>query len=148
MTTTIDSYTGDDGRMRLTEALKSQTIVQDSEDLAAHLIDAGELIAVGEDQILILEGADDNELYLIVSGEFSVQAEGFEIARRHAGTHLGEQALIDPTQKRSATVTSVGEGVVLKIPEARFDAVASKYPAVWRRLAAELSRRLAGNSVA
>jgi predicted nucleotide-binding protein len=51
-------------------------------------------------------------------------------------------ATISPIQKRSATICAEEDGVILKITEQDFSAIAGRFPEVWRRLAQDVARRL------
>jgi CRP-like cAMP-binding protein len=101
----ISRFQGQDGKPRLVTALRSQQIVQDEEQLAIALADAAQLIQVeprSPNSEVIKQGATDNDIHLILSGLVSVRINGREVARRSAGQHVGEMALIDPATRRSA----------------------------------------------
>ena len=51
-------------------------------------------------------------------------------------------ALLDPASRRSATVISKGEVVLLRVTEPIFSEISSDYPAVWKPLARVLAERL------
>jgi CRP/FNR family transcriptional regulator, cyclic AMP receptor protein len=88
------------------------------------------------------QDAADRDLFLILSGTFSVIVNGRIVARRSAGEHVGEMAVVDPEAHRSASVTALTDSVVAGIPALEFSAVADRYPRLWRRIALELARRL------
>jgi len=44
--------------------------------------------------------------------------------------------------ERSATVTAASDSLIARISEPEFSAIADRFPGLWRRLAAELARRL------
>ncbi len=49
---------------------------------------------------------------------------------------------IQPTQRRSATVTATEKAVLCKLTEPQLSEIASQYPDIWRFIAKELARRL------
>lgn len=64
------------------------------------------------------------------------------LAERGAGQHIGEMALIDPSQPRSASVIAMGPTVGLVVSEDDFSAVAAHHPDMWRQIAKEAAQRL------
>ena len=113
----IKRFSGSTGKRVLIDAISQQTVVHGNQDLAAQLADIAEPIAYETGSRLILQNATDNDLYLILTGQFSIQVNGREVARRGAGQHVGEMALIDPKAKRSASVIACEDSVVAKIAE-------------------------------
>lgn len=68
---------------------------------------------------LIEEGADGEELFLIMRGLFGVEKGGREIARLSQGGHFGEMALIDESP-RSASVRCLSSGTLLTVSRKDF----------------------------
>ena len=64
------------------------------------------------------------------------------MAERIAGQHVGEMALIDPAQPRSASAIAMEPTVGLLVGEEDFAAVATHHPDLWRQIAREISDRL------
>src|SRR5437899_1094402 len=91
---------------------------------------------------IIRQGASDNPIYFIVAGSFSIVVNGRDVARRQAGQHVGEMALIDPAAPRSASVIARETSVVAKLSEDMFSRIANQHPRLWRLLAVELCARL------
>jgi len=91
---------------------------------------------------LIAQDAADNDVFFIISGEFSVLVHGRPLARRKPGQHVGEMALIDPGARRAASVVALADSVVACITEPDFTQIANKFPQLWRRAALELGSRL------
>jgi predicted nucleotide-binding protein len=91
---------------------------------------------------IIRQGESDNDLFLILSGEVSIQVHGREVARRRTNQHVGELAVIDPTARRAATVIATESSVIARISEEEFSALAEHHPELWRRIAKELGERL------
>lgn len=138
----LERFLGERGRMRLVEEMDRQRLVTGTPGLAEALVDAGELVPVAPGTSIIEQGRTDNDLFFIVVGDFEVVANDRRVNVRSRGDQVGEMAAVAPTQARAATVTAMTEAVVLKVGEAEFSAVADQYPAVWRRMAQELARRL------
>ncbi len=64
------------------------------------------------------------------------------IGKRGPYDHVGEMAAIQPTQKRSATLTATEDAVVAKLSEADVHELGTRYPNIYRHIAQELARRL------
>jgi CRP-like cAMP-binding protein len=139
----IERFEGKEGRRLLMEAMSSQQLVARRRSLARALVERVSLAELQTGDVLIQEGASDNDLYFLLTGRVAVLVGGREVGTREAGQHVGEVALLDPTAPRSATVVAREPTVVAKISERDFAAVAASEPAVWRSLAAGLSGILA-----
>jgi len=137
-----ERFTGPEGVRLLVDSLLKQSSVNGNNDIAARLATVAEVIVCQRGEVLIEQGGVDNHLNLIVAGSFSIVVNGREVARRTAGQHVGEMALIDPSSKRSATVAAVEESVVARISESQFSVIAREFPELWRKLACELGDRL------
>ncbi len=142
MLTMIERFQGSDGKPRLIEALRRQKILHDNETLAKELAEQIELVPLKPNDVLIKQGDTDNDIYFILSGRLSILVNGREIAIREAGQHVGEMALIDPMEARSATVLATENAVVAKASEGAFSSLANEFPRLWRLLATELGVRL------
>ncbi len=142
----LKSFQGSEGRLRLISALTSQPLIRDK-DLATVVEPYLKLEEIFAGTNLIKQGASDTDLFLILSGELSIAINGRVVARKKAGEHVGEMAVVDPLTPRSASVTATSDSVVARIAEADFSALADRYPRLWRRIALELASRLRdGNS--
>jgi CRP/FNR family cyclic AMP-dependent transcriptional regulator len=139
--TLLDRFRGPDGKLRLVKVLRTQTLVRD-EDLAVELARRVTLKAVPAGAVLITQDSADRDLFLILSGKFSVTINGRVVASRSAGEHVGEMALVDPDARRSASVSAVADSVVARITERDFSTLADRFPRLWRRIALELATRL------
>jgi CRP-like cAMP-binding protein len=137
----LKSFEGSEGRPHLIDALISQPLVRDR-DLAAVLARHLRLEEIPAGTNLIEQGAFDADLFLILTGGVSILIDGRIVARRSAGEHVGEMAVVDPRTPRSASVIATVDSVVGRIAEAEFSALADRYPRLWRRIALELASRL------
>jgi CRP/FNR family cyclic AMP-dependent transcriptional regulator len=136
------TFSGRKGKRRLLEAIKSQTLISGNVELANEVINSGVVKEYQSGDILMKQGAPENDIFLVVTGEVSVQVNRREVAKRTAGTHVGEMALVDPLAKRSATVVAIEPTIALRIPEHRFSMMAAKHTDLWRRVAVEIAKRL------
>jgi CRP/FNR family transcriptional regulator, cyclic AMP receptor protein len=116
--------------------------VHGDRDAAADLAKVVQLIEYHSKTQIIKEDASDNMLLLLLFGEVSIEIKGQEIARRQAGMHVGEMAMLDPGVRRSASVIAREDVVAAAISERAFCEVANRHPNLWRRIAIELSNRL------
>jgi len=139
----IERFEGKGGRRLLLEAMSAQQLVARKRPLARMLAERVSLAELAPEDVLIREGASDNDLYFVLAGRVAVLVGGREVGTREAGQHVGEVALLDATAARSATVVAREQTVVAKITERDFAAVAEAVPAVWRALATGLSGTLA-----
>ena len=84
----------------------------------------------------------DKQVYIILEGEFDIIVNGRGVAVRKSSEILGEMSIVDPSSKRSSTVTALEDSVVLQINDDSFITLAGKYSKIWRNIAAEIARRL------
>lgn len=138
----IDRFSGGPNARPLLEALRNQYMVYGDHPLAAELAKVAKLTQHSPGTRIIEQDHADNDVFFILIGEVSVVINGQEIARREAGQHVGEMALLDPGARRSATVIARDTVVLAAVSEADFSAIAAQYPNLWRRIAAELGNRL------
>ncbi|MCG8554269.1 MAG: cyclic nucleotide-binding domain-containing protein [Proteobacteria bacterium] len=73
----------------------------------------------GPDEVIVKEGDDGEELYIVLSGEVRVHSGDNEIVVLGAGQHFGEMALIDRAP-RSASVTSILESKLIVLRRKQF----------------------------
>jgi CRP/FNR family cyclic AMP-dependent transcriptional regulator len=130
------------GGANLISALLRQEFVCGSPTIAERLVAVGTLgeFAVGDE--LIVEGGEDNDLFLLLSGSVAIVIKGLQVNTRVAGQHVGEMAAIEPSQKRSATVVAQDTVVALRISSAELMAIGNDFPQIWLPIARILSRRL------
>ncbi|GBQ07906.1 cyclic nucleotide-binding domain protein [Acetobacter cerevisiae DSM 14362] len=93
-------------------------------------------------ETLIEQNGHDNSIYFILSGSVEIFVNGYPVALRGAGNHVGEMAAIEPAHRRSATVIAKEDTIVAELSEHDFTDIATRYPEIYRLIARELSRRL------
>ncbi|MEY8839111.1 TIR domain-containing protein [Cribrihabitans sp. XS_ASV171] len=135
-------FTGDRGEKLIIEALKEQRLVLGNEEAAEELCARGRPICFQQGEFLAIEDHWENDIIFILAGSVQITITGFKVAERGAGQHVGEMALIDPSQPRSASVTAMEPTVGLVVSEEDFSAVAAHHPDMWRQIAKEVAQRL------
>jgi predicted nucleotide-binding protein len=138
----LTRFQGEDGRRRLVDLLKAQAVVSGDATLAHELADVKKVRELLPGEILIEQQSAENELFFILSGTCRIFVNGREVAIRHAGQHVGEMVIIDPSLRRTATVIASEPTIVAYVDEKTFSQIADKNPRLWRLLAVELCRRL------
>ena len=138
----LNRFSGDSGRRLRVEAFKNQKLVAGNTELAEKLADMSELVEVASGASVINQDDYTNDIFFILVGSFSIIVNGREVATRSAGDHVGELGAIEPTQKRSATVTATQDSLVGKISESDFDQLGKQYSGLYKFIAQELARRL------
>lgn len=135
-------FAGVNGNRLCVEALKEQLIVQGNKPIARALCKRRKLRYFKAGEIIIKQGDGANNIAFILAGKVAVVRNNREIAHRLAGECVGEMAVIDARQKRSASIIAKEDCVVALVPEADFTRVANKHPELWKRLAKQVACRL------
>ena len=138
----LERFKGEDGKRKLVDALRAQKIVLGNIDLAKELAEAVELISFEKGQNVIVQHAEDNDIYFIIAGTLDVVVNGRKVGARGPGDCIGEMAAIAAAQPRAATVTTCGYTILAKLSEANFSSIASRYTELYRAIAQALSSRL------
>lgn len=134
-------YFTENPRLRV-EAISEQVIAGGNEELAKELDQRGELIAIPLGERFIAQGEEEHDIFLILAGTCEVVVNGRPIARRGPRTHVGEMASIAPTQVRAADCIASENMVALRLSEADFSEIGTRFPNVYRSIARELAHRL------
>lgn len=142
MSRLIERFQGDTGRANLTDAMLQQQIVSGNRELAEELADRAEILEITEGEAIIRQGGDDNDLYLIIGGNFGIIINGREVASRGRGDHVGEMVVVEPSQRRSADVVAKEAALVAKLSYADICDIASRHSDIYRVIAKTLARRL------
>lgn len=119
-------------------------------DLPSDLIDsvcqASEQLRVEAGEVIIREGSESEEMYVVAEGELAVTklsgTKEVELARLGAGEVVGEIALLDQAP-RTATVSAHVNSLVVRVPEAAFEQLLSDSRVV-RRMFRTVTSRLRG----
>ena len=138
----LHKFEGDKGRGPLVEAIAKQPIVAGDHALAEEIAGLVALRAVPAGATLIEQADEDNDLFLILAGEFQILVDGVVVAKRGAGDYVGEIAAIQPEFKRTATVVARTDAVVGKLPQAVLADLGDRHPTVYRAMAQQLAAHL------
>jgi len=138
----LERYQGKDGgRLRIEAALDSK-LVNGNRPLAEEIAREAQVRAFKKGEILIEQGGEDNQVYILISGSCDVIVNGKVVARRGPGDHVGEMVAIQPSQARSATILATEPVVVFELTEPLFAKLASAHADIYKAIAKELARRL------
>ena len=137
----VGRFSGDRGRQTLLAVLAETPLFRNISGLDV-LVTASQVREIKKGIVLIEQGAADDNLYVVLSGQFNIFINGRQVAVRGAGSHLGEMAVLDRTARRSASVIANADSVVLEWPHEKFVEFANSNPSAWRHIGVELSRRL------
>lgn len=129
-------------RPQLVAALKEQSFIQADPALAEEFANRGELVELAKGDDMIVQGASDNDVYLLLTGSVAIIVNGAQINLRRAGDHVGEMAAIEPSLPRSATVRALETCVALKVSSTDFMDIGAKSQLIWLPIAKQLARRL------
>ena len=138
----LERFTGKDGRTFVIDALRDQSVIGGDARLAETICNHAEVVGYSQESTIITESAPDNDIYFILAGVVSIRVGGREIAVRTAGQHIGEMAVVDPGQPRSASAVADGEIVVARVSASTFINLAEAYARLWRNIARTLAERL------
>lgn len=135
-------FEGSDGRRLLVEVLESCKLVKNETELAEKLADVGSVVEYTTDEVLMTEGEYDNDIYFILNGEVEVLIKNTRVATRRVGDTIGEMAILDASQPRSATIKALVRTVALKVTEPDFSQLASEHTHIWKSISKETAERL------
>lgn len=141
--TSKNQYSGAEGRPRLIQALRAQTVVRHELTVAEALADVGDLLPVKAGDSLVHEGDTGSDFFFVLEGAFAILVKRNRVGERSYGDHIGEIAALDPGQKRSATVTAIEPSVVWRVPGETFRDLARTHPELMEAVALEANKRLA-----
>lgn len=131
--------------MTTADILRSITYFSDLPDeLLSEVCDASDQIRVAPGELIIREGDESRELYVLVEGELVVTTKQngvpLELARIKAGDVAGELALLD-NAPRTADVAAAIPSLVVRVPGEAFNRLLDD-PRVTRRMFSTVTSRL------
>ena len=116
------------------------------DDLLKRVCELSEQIEIPADGVIIEEGTDSEEMYVVVDGELAVTKRSgerdVELGRIGPGDVVGEIALLDEAP-RTATVSALRPTQAIRVPVAAFEDLLSD-PRVVRRMFRTVTSRLRG----
>lgn len=114
------------------------------DDLLANVCDGSDQLEIKPNTVIIEEGTDSEEMYVVVEGELVVTKKTGDkelvLARLGPGEVVGEMALLDQAP-RTATVTASQESFLIRIPVSAFEELLQD-PRVVRRMFKTVTSRL------
>ncbi len=115
------------------------------EDVAG-LVEAAEVLDVAAGKVVIAEGADDKDVYVVRRGSMIVEkaigGKPVFLSYLPAGSYLGEMAAIDGS-KRTATVKAAIRSEVVRFPGEAFVALLEAKPKLREKALADMAGRRA-----
>lgn len=132
----------EDSEERIRSVLRQNPAILEDADVIDSLLTAGNLDGFKKGEELIVENAQDDDVFFILAGEVEIQTDGQRVATRTAPIQVGEMAAMHPGEKRSATVTARSHTVAtLRIPGAEFHEIMDAFPKFRDRLHVDVSKR-------
>lgn len=126
------------------EFLKSADIFKPlSDETLVLLSQSCEKVALNPGEFLFQEGENGDAMFMILSGELSIEKQNTAIANRGKGDHLGEMALFEPEFPRSASAKAVAESILLRIAKEQFQEFFTTNP----KLLVEVLKKISLRSV-
>jgi cGMP-dependent protein kinase 2 len=115
----------------------------------AELVEAAELVDVRAGKVVVEEGADDKDVYVIRRGsmivEKSIGGSPVFLSYLPAGSYFGEMAVIDGSA-RTATVKAAIKSEVVRFPGEAFVALLDRKPKLRAKAMADMASRREVNS--
>ncbi len=138
----IERFAGQKGRSTSIEALRNQSALLGEAGLGEAVYDQAEILGFEPGETIIEESDPTNDVYFILSGIVSIRVNGREIAVRTPGQHVGEMAVLDPGQRRSASAVAEDDVVVARVDALTLTTIGESFPQLWKNIARQLSERL------
>jgi len=135
-------FKGREGKQRIRDTLLQNPAVGGEKAIAESIEAGGRLVGFTKGEEVITEGAQDDDVYFLLSGETDIIVGKVPRTKRFAPNQVGEMAASTPGQARSATVMVRSEcAAALRISGACFRGVRSKHPSFGERLQIEMQSR-------
>lgn len=135
-------FLGNHGRRRVQDVLLRMPLTSGNAQIAAALTSAATVKNYAPGTVLMRQDGSDTDLYIILSGKVRVVVNGRQVATQTEGSYVGEMALIDPTQRRSASVIAETQVVAARVGEPEFTRIAQTHSTMWRTIALEVAKRV------
>jgi len=96
-------------------------------DLLEVFKDSNDLVEFPAGTVIIREGQEGNQLYVVMEGEVTISLKNKVLAKASRGEMVGEMALIN-AELRSATVTAETDVVLAVIDQPSFESLLKYVP--------------------
>lgn len=136
------NFSGRNKRATVIENLRCQPLIGKKDGVAESFYDIGTIKHYKPGEIIAEQGAQDNKIYFLLSGSVQILINGYEVAKRYQGTHVGEMAVIDPTARRSASIVCFEAVALLCVDHLEFNRIARARSSIWSAMTSELANRL------
>ncbi|MBN9248153.1 MAG: cyclic nucleotide-binding domain-containing protein, partial [Hyphomicrobium sp.] len=117
------------------------------EEAIRRLEDRLQPVLVRRGDHVVRQGESADALYIVISGRFAVEVDGQPgtVAEISRGSTIGEIAFF-AGGARTATVTAIRDGIVVRLTRTDFDTISEDSPAIWTAITATLADRLAAET--
>jgi CRP/FNR family transcriptional regulator, cyclic AMP receptor protein len=122
-------------RAGVVEALLRQRLIRGERELAEKFADKGRTVEYANGEVLIDQGAWDDDLHFILAGEFAVLINGQDTQRRKEGEAVGELAGLSRARARTATLKATAPSLVLAVSLTDVKEIAGSDVEFWKAAA-------------
>lgn len=138
-------------RLDIRERIKKTPLfsdIRDNEEAIDQIVDISKAMKIPMGSTIIEEGALGSDMYILHSGEVEIKkvtraGDQYTVVRLHADRNVffGEMALID-NDRRSASVTTTTESILLKITKQDFFDLSVRSPDIALPITKSIARTL------
>jgi len=137
-----EAFSKIDSESLIRQTLLKNPAIQEDSAIVDDLLEHGEMVFYQRGDRIIEEGAQDNDVYFLVSGEVDIVFKSQLGSKREAPNQIGEMAAIHAGKKRSASVfVRSDEVAALKVPGTVFHQIWSKKSRFQKNLQLEMMTR-------
>lgn len=106
---------------------------------ARDLVGRGLIVDVPAGTLVTRQGFREAELYVVLGGRFDADADGRVLGRAERGELFGEDALLDPGGRRTASVRAIEDGRVLVLRGRSLEKLLHRDPTLAEQVTAKLA---------
>jgi predicted nucleotide-binding protein len=131
----------DDPKQIVLALAQQETVCSDA--VAETISGIGELKVFAKGEVIASQGEVGEDLFYIMSGAVTVVINEHEYRVRKRGEMIGEMAVMEPGQRRSADlIAAEPQTMLFVVPATAFHKAAQEHGAIWECIARVLSSRL------
>jgi len=138
----VKKFNDNEDKRVLIGALEQQLLIRGDTEIATKLANLVVIETVRKNEAIITQDDATTDMFFILSGNLGIVKNGREVALRGKGHHVGEMAMIDIGQRRSASVIAKEDSIVAKVTETNFSVIAEQHPRLFREIGLTLAERL------